>query len=254
MCIFYYIISEVICFGYTFVMLIPDYFRTYLPETGELSVISRNILGINSHIEELSFDLKNKGKRMILISGLSGSGKDTIMEELLKKNPMLKRVKTSTTRKRRAEEFEFDDPYERISYEEFTSRVKGGDVLEFVEYAGNYYFTSKSAIDEIMNSNSIPVLRVDPVGAKTFMDMWRDGKHPFEDTALYYFFIVPESLESLRERLVKRGDALDTIEGRMEQSKKDVTLMGEAMYVVINREGELEEVVGEILAIFGDGK
>lgn len=233
-------------------MGIPDFLSAHLSDIHDLSVISENILGLDSHIDELKEDLSKKEKRMILISGLSGSGKDTIMEKLRQENSRIQRVRTCTTRRRRPEESELDDPYVRIAYEEFQEKVRKGDVLEFVEYAGNYYCTSQSLIDEVMQAGMIPMLRVDPVGARSFMNMWREKRSVFNKTSLFYFFIIPETFEELRERLINRGDEARVIAERMEQSMKDVTLVGETQYIVVNRKGRLDEAVRDILAILSE--
>ncbi|KKT35577.1 MAG: Guanylate kinase [Candidatus Collierbacteria bacterium GW2011_GWA1_44_12] len=238
--------------GILFHMLIPDFLSTYMSDDHELVVVSENILGIANNIEELVRDQMNKERRMILISGLSGSGKDTIMDKIIERNPRLIRVRTCTTRKRRPEESETDDPHVRITFDELQDMVKNGDVLEYVQYAGNYYCTSLRIIEDAMRGDQVPILRVDPVGAGVFLEQWRDGTKLFGNTSLYYFFVVPETMEELRTRLVKRGDDPATIDGRMEQSLKDITLVGSSHYVVINRDGRLTEVVDDIMAVLGE--
>lgn len=230
-------------------MDIPDFLKIYIKNDHELTVVTENILGVSINIDELKRDISKKKKAMIMISGLSGSGKDSIMEKVREKVPGITRVRTMTTRKRRRSESADDDPHIRITFEEFQERIKSGDVLEFVEYAGNYYCTSLRLIREILDAGRTPMLRVDPVGAESFLKKWREGDPPFENMSLLYFFIVPETFEQLRSRLIQRGDDPSTIDDRMEQSHRDALHVESSQYIVVNRTGMLETVTDDVISV-----
>jgi len=230
-------------------MQIPDFLSVSMDEDHELDVISPNIIGVSTNIEELEDSLGKKSGKIILISGLSGAGKDSVLDSIHEKIPQTQRVKTCTTRERRPGESEVDDPYIRLSLDEIKEKIRSGDAMEYVEYAGNYYCTSQSVLSEVIEENRIPLMRVDPVGARVFLDKWRREEGLFANVSLYYFFIVPESYEDLRQRLVHRGEDSTTIEKRIEQSRMDAAYIKDAQFVAINRKDKLDKVVDEIVSV-----
>lgn len=231
-------------------MYIPPLIETYVPNISELSSVSENVLGINRHIEELVRDLAGKKRRIVVISGLSGVGKDTLADIMMEKIPALTRVKTSTTRARRPEESLDSDPYNRVSFKEFWEMVRSGDVLEYVEYAGNLYCTSYKYINEVFESGQVPLIKLDSVGARTFMSMWRNQENIFKEVSLIYFFVVADDIQDLRDRLIKRRTAPKIIDERINQDEEDLKLIGEAQYIVINKTDMQEQVAGEMVEIF----
>lgn len=231
-------------------MDIPPLVETYMPEGTDLVSVSGDILGVEGNIEELIRDKKDKHKRMVLISGLSGAGKDTLARLLAEKLPALKRIKTTTTRPRRPEETAESDPYNHVGFKEFWDMVKTGDVLEYVEYAGHMYCTNYKTIDEVFNSGRTPLLKVDPVGAETFLSMWRKGKNIFNEVSILYFYVVAEDLQEIRDRLKTRGSSPELMTERIKQDEKDLKHIGEAQYIVINTPGQQEVVAKQMVAVY----
>jgi len=230
-------------------MYIPPLIETYLTDKHELISVSENVLGINKNIEELIKDLSQKSKQMVVISGLSGVGKDTLANIMMEKIPKLRRVRTSTTRPRRPEESPDADPYNRVSFDEFWQMVRNGETLEYVEYAGNLYCTSYKFINEVFDSGQIPLIKLDPVGARSFLQMWRGKENIFKDVSPLYYFIVADNIQELRERLVKRRTAPKIIDERIDQDHKDLELVEDAQYIVINKTDMQEVVAGEMVDI-----
>ena len=94
---------------------------------------------------------------LVLLCGPSGAGKSTVLSELLKRHSDWRVVSSYTTRaKRRAERSV--KPYHFVSVDEFMNLVKSGDILEYEQYAGNWYGTSASNLDEVLSSGSVALM------------------------------------------------------------------------------------------------
>lgn len=95
---------------------------------------------------------------LVLISGPSGAGKSTVLGELIKRHPDWRVVRSYTTRAERKEESTVK-PYYFVSVDEFMSLIKTGQVLEYEQYAGNWYGTSTASLEESMRE--APVVLMD---------------------------------------------------------------------------------------------
>ena len=228
-------------------MKIPDYIKGHIENLHEICFISESLLGIATNIEKSKKLFKEGCKPLIMISGLSGSGKDTVMDLMIARDAKFKRVQTCTTRALREGENGLDDPHIRLTESEYLERLASGDVLEHAKYAGHYYCTSRSITRAAIEANTTPILRVDPVGAKNILNLWESGDAMFADVSIYYFFIIPDDFEVLRRRLLDRGSDEKTIADRMKQSSEDLKNIDKSQYIAINREGQAEKLVDEIL-------
>ena len=227
-------------------MKIPDIVKTYLPEPGDLSGVSDHIFEVTKNIEERRANSKKENKEIVILTGLSGSGKDTIIDRLMMGNNKYKKIKTCTTRERRPEESEADDPYVRVTKKELEKMMDDGSALECVEYAGNFYCTSKTEIDKVINENKIPILRVDPKGARFFIEANKNGHRFLKDYNFTYLFVVPSSFDDLVRRLINRGSTISLLSERLAQSRKDIDYVGDAQYIIVNEYGRLDEVIDEV--------
>ncbi len=230
-------------------MKLPDFVNTQLGEPEEIVQISPHIFGLEKNIEKCKEQIIKGSKNILIISGLSGSGKDTVMEKIIERGNNYKRVKTCTTRSIRPEESKTDDPYVRIDSDQLHEMLIDGTALECVEYAGNYYCTSKFEIERVLDEGKIPILRVDPQGSIFFLSAKETGHKFLKDFNFTYIFIVPTSFEDLRQRLVLRGSSQTLIDERIKQSQKDLTFIDHAHYIVVNEFGNLDTVIGEVLDI-----
>lgn len=105
----------------------------------------------------------------ILISGSSGAGKNTIINELVKRNPNLKYLKSCTTREVvRDDEVEYS-PYIRISKEEFEQKIKNGELFEFEEIHGHYYGILNKSIKEIIENKNDFIKDIGVIGQKNMV-------------------------------------------------------------------------------------
>lgn len=235
-----------------------------LPEILKERFSAREIQKNNDYIYELSENTINlpkkfeKGNLAILISGPSGSGKDSIVN-LLPDNFL--RIRTCTTRPIRPEEIK-KDPYIRLTVKEFEKGINNQEFLETNLYDGNYYGSPLSEINNVKASGKIPVLRIDPSGSKNAINILKEKPQILDGLGLIYFYITPPSEEILKKRIFKRDvkslsdkdkrkeaevKAIKRFEGTV---LKDLELSKYAHFIAINFEGKLEEVTENIVKTF----
>ncbi len=184
---------------------------------------------------------------VFLLSGPSGVGKDSVAARLLKDPEEggiedLKVVVTATTRERRPGEQDLID-YEFLARDEF---VEKGDAGYFVESAtvygpGNLYGVPKHQIASKIADGVNPLIKIDVQGAATMKQ-----KMP-QSVAI---FLVPESIQSLHDRLRSRNaDDYDAVQRRLKAATHELEHSPGFDYVVINRTGELDATVEQIRSI-----
>ncbi|MBR2864903.1 MAG: guanylate kinase [Elusimicrobiaceae bacterium] len=173
----------------------------------------------------------------IIISSPSGGGKTTVVERLLKKEKNLSRVVTATTRAPRTGEKNGKD-YHFWTEKQFLSAVKKGQMLEWAQVHVNYYGIPKKSVDDLMKKGICPVLVIDVQGAKTIA-----AKYP----QAVKIFILPPSLQVLKERIAARKDNTQNIEVRLKTAKKELKEIAHYDYVVLN--DDLKKAVADTSAI-----
>ena len=168
-----------------------------------------------------------KGK-LIVISAPSGTGKSTIIGELMKDDALeLEFSISATTRAPRGSERDGVEYY-FLTLEDFKQRIDQDEFAEYHEvYEGRYYGTLKSEIKRITGNGRNVVLDLDVLGGI-------DVKRLYGKKALS-IFIKPPSIETLRQRLLSRGtDSLDDINNRVARAEYELSLAGEYDCCVVN--------------------
>lgn len=152
--------------------------------------------------------------KLVIFSAPSGSGKTTIVRELLQRFPRLEFSVSATSRAPRGKERNGVD-YFFLSPEEFRQAVQEDKFVEWEEvYSGTCYGTLRSEMERIWQKGNVIVFDVDVIGGLNL-------KRIFGDRACA-IFIMPPSIETLRERLVKRGtDSPETIECRVAKASSN---------------------------------
>ncbi len=176
--------------------------------------------------------------RLVIISGPSGSGKDTILKKALKILPEIKFSISSITRPMREGEVQ-GEKYNFISKEAFEDMIKNDMLLEYNNYVGNYYGTPKAPVEKVINEGGEIILEIDVNGQKNVKEKI--------DSALS-IFIMPPSIEVLRARLSGRGtDSPEVIEKRMKTALYEIECAKNYDYIVIN--DDLDKAVEDFVAI-----
>ena len=182
----------------------------------------------------------NKGI-VIVISGPSGSGKGTVVEQLRKIYPNAGVSVSATTRQKRTGEVD-GVHYHYKSREEFEKLIESGEVLEHTTYNGNYYGTLRSEAEKIVNSGRDLILEIEVDGAGQIKKLLGD-----ECTAV--MLIAPDYAE-LERRLRGRGtDSEEAILNRLATERKEISLAPMYDYIVVNENGKVEECAENIVAI-----
>ena len=164
--------------------------------------------------------------RLIVVSGPSGVGKDTVVSEYLKLHPEDKLSVSMTSRPKRDYEVDGVHYYFRTK-EGFVEEINKGNLLEYATYNGNYYGTPKSEVIKRLEDGINVILVIEVQGARNIKNML--GK----DALL--IFVLPPSLEALKERLLNRGtDSIDVINERLEIAKKEIEENTFYDYKIIN--------------------
>ena len=164
---------------------------------------------------------------LYVIVAPSGAGKSTLVNALLEREPDVGLSISYTTRAPRPGEISGRE-YFFVSMDEFQAMVGRGEFLEHAEVYGNWYGTSKHWIEKTRAAGSDVVLEIDWQGARSVKALFPD---------MTFIYILPPSIEVLRQRLVKRGkDAKEVIERRLAEAREDLKHVHEADYVIINED------------------
>ena len=170
---------------------------------------------------------------ILIISGPSGCGKDTVSNMLGEHELYIERTVTTTSREKRSGEKEGRD-YNFVSREVFESRISEGHFLEYNEFVGNYYGVPRGPVEEKLAQGRDVIFTIDWNGARKLKAAMPED--------VVSIFLLPPSLDDLRKRLENRGqDAPEVIEKRLIQGKIDMTHYDEYDYVVLN--DDLESVL-----------
>jgi guanylate kinase len=184
--------------------------------------------------------------KVFVITGPSGVGKGTLIEQLLERVPELELSISATTREPRPGEVEGRD-YFFLTPEEFRRRLEAGDFLEHASYSGNYYGTLKQEVERRLGEDRSVVLEIEVQGARQVRDELGD------DAVL--IFIAPPDEDVLRERLEGRGtDSPEAIEQRLRTAEVELAARSEFPLEVVNDEvqkaaSELEALVRHQLSL-----
>jgi len=166
---------------------------------------------------------------LFIVSAPSGTGKTSLVNALVRDTNHLKLSISSTTRPIRPREID-GYHYHFIEENKFKQKITAGDFLEYAEVFGNFYGTSQEAVDKMLHEGHDVVLEIDWQGAQLIKKRRTDA---------ISIFILPPSMDALRERLETRGqDTKEVIDARMEKSMNEISHYHEADYLVINDDFE----------------
>jgi guanylate kinase len=171
---------------------------------------------------------------LITVSAPSGSGKTTIVKEVLKEFPDLVFSISATTRKKRGNETDGKD-YFFLSEEEFKSRIENNEFVEWEEVYGCYYGTFKSFIEDNIKSGKKVLLEVDVKGALSIKEIYPEA---------ILIYIVPPDMNELVNRLKKRNtEDEESLQKRIERAKMELSHTDDFDYLVENK--DLDKAVAD---------
>lgn len=189
---------------------------------------------------ETDFDLPPSSPLLIVISGPSGVGKDTVLQRMKERGLPFYFVVTATTRSPRPSEVDGED-YWFVSKEEFARMI---DEDEFIEYAivyNDYKGIPKRQVREALASGKDVVMRIDVQGAETIRKLAKDS---------LLIFITTESEEELIHRLESRKtESSQELRLRIATARKELQRIVDFDYVVINHDYALDTAVNHIRSI-----
>ena len=175
---------------------------------------------------------------LFIVSGPSGVGKGTICKRLIEETEGIELSVSATTREPREGEVDGVNYY-FMDKDAFQERIDQGGFLEYAEVFGNFYGTPLKPVEEKLAKGIDVLLEIDVQGGAKVKEVYPEG---------IFLFILPPSLEELRNRLIKRGkDSMEVIEHRLSIAMEEIRQMFGYDYFVVN--DDLEEAVRLVKAI-----
>lgn len=177
---------------------------------------------------------------LIVISGPSGVGKDTVIQRMKERNLPFHFVVTAATRSPRENEVHGVD-YFFVSHDEFAEMIEQGELLEYAIVYNDYKGIPKSQVRQALDSGKDVVMRLDVQGAETIRNLCPD--------ALLIFLTTQDEEEMVNRLRQRKTETPEGLNLRIATAKKELNRIGTFDYVVVNRDCELDETVDTVLAI-----
>src|SRR5688572_15412391 len=189
---------------------------------------------------ESEFNVHHPQPLLIVISGPSGVGKDTVMQRMKERGLPFHFVVTATTRLKRANE-EHGKDYWFVSKEEFARMISEDELIEHAIVYGDYKGIPKQQVREALTSGKDVIMRIDVQGAETIRRMAPDA---------LMIFITTDTEEELVNRLrTRKTETVDALAIRIATARKELKRVDAFDYVVVNHEFQLDKTVDIIRAI-----
>ena len=178
---------------------------------------------------------------LFVLSGLSGAGKDTVLDRLAESGFPAVHVITNTTREPRPGERD-GEHYHFISDDKFQQMRANDALLESASVYGNWYGVPREPVKQALDSGKDVIIKVDVQGALTIKKIAPEA---------VFIFLAPPSIEELVTRLRQRRTETEAeFELRTKTANEELAQLSAFDYLVINRQGEVDRTVADIKAIF----
>jgi len=180
---------------------------------------------------------------LFVVSGPSGAGKDTLVDEVRRRLPHLRYSVSATTRASRDREREGED-YFFLDRADFERRAEAGEFLETKEYNGNLYGTPRPFLEQMLAEGYDVIMKPEVNGALAIKDRFPEA---------ILIFLLPDKFSSLRARLeARRTETNEEIASRLAIANEELKAIHEFDYVVINEQrapGERLQAADDLEAI-----
>jgi guanylate kinase len=191
-------------------------------------------------MSDSEFNLYKPQPLLIVISGPSGVGKDSVVNAMKERGRPFHFVVTATTRPRRAEEVHGRD-YFFVSKEEFAAMIEHDELIEYAIVYSDYKGIPKQQVREALASGQDVVMRLDVQGAATVRKLAPEA---------VLIFLTTRCEEELVERLkARRADSAEDLILRIATARQELKRASEFDYVVVNADGQLDETASTVIAI-----
>jgi guanylate kinase len=182
---------------------------------------------------------------LIVLSGLSGAGKDTLLEKLRNSGlPFYFSVSATTRAPRPAEKEGYD--YHFVSKEQFQEMINANEFLEWANVYGNFYGRPKEPIRQALQQGQDVIVRIDVQGAAAYKKLLPQA---------VLVFVCTTSLAELEKRLRnRRTESPAELELRLKTAEKEMDQLDIFDYVIVNRENEIEKTVADVRSIIAAEK
>jgi guanylate kinase len=186
------------------------------------------------------FDLRKPDPLLIVISGPSGVGKDSVVQRMKERELPFHFVVTATTREKRESETHGRD-YWFVSKDEFARMIEEDELIEYAIVYGDYKGIPKWQVREALASGKDVVMRLDVQGAETVRKLAPEA---------LLIFITCESEDELVRRLrARKTESSDSLALRIATARKELQRIEAFDYVIINRDFQLDDTVNKVRAI-----
>ena len=187
------------------------------------------------------YDEQNRPRPiLVVLSGPSGVGKDTILALMKGRNLPFHFVVTATTRPMRPDEIEGVD-YHFVSVGEFAEMIDADELLEYAVVYGDYKGIPKTHVREALASGKDVILRIDVQGAATIRRLIPE--------AVTIFLVAENEEEQMRRLRERKTESSDRFKMRIATARKEMQQLRNFHYVVVNRDDRQEETVDKVIGI-----
>jgi guanylate kinase len=177
---------------------------------------------------------------LIVISGPSGVGKDTVIERMKGMNQQIHFVVTATNRLPRPGEVHGQD-YFFVSTDEFAAMIENDELIEYALVYNDYKGVPKAQVRQALSSGKDVVMRVDVQGANTIKQLYPE--------ALLIFLTTQNEDELVNRLKARQTESSEELNLRIATARKERQRINDFDYVVVNRDSHLNEAVDTILDI-----
>lgn len=192
-----------------------------------------------SHESQPPFSLATK-PLLIVLSGPSGAGKDTLLTRMKKSGYPLKYITTVTTRAQRAKERD-NVNYHFVPTTKFQKMIKNNELLEWANVYGNWYGVPRQPVKKALDSGQDVIVKIDIQGAATIKKILPEA---------VFIFVIPPSMEELVTRLKQRHtESPFNLALRIKTAEEEIKQLPLFDYIVVNKRDKIDQAVSEIKTI-----